>query len=322
MYQEEVIKQPQFLQKGDKVAVISPAYWIDEDVLLQTAEIIKSWGLVPVIGKNTNKQDVEAYAGTAKDRAADLRWALENDDIKAIICSRGGYGSIHLLTRISLALYNQHPKWLIGHGDITILLSAQNAAGVMSIHGPMALQIAGGQQLYTNQLRDVLFGIIPKYEIPGNKNNHPGRATGHLVGGNLSSFSALAGTRYHISQEHNIILFIEEMEESLHAIDRLFYMLRLQGDLERVTGIILGEFFAIRHDLQFDSVEEMLSKHIQIPEIPVCCGFPSGRNTCIPLIMGAPVELDVTKDHATLTFQMRGEQHNYWIDKSEKQLLK
>lgn len=322
MYQEEVIKQPPFLQEGDKVALISPAYWIDEIVLQQAAEIIKSWGLVPIIGKNTNKQDVDAYAGTANDRAEDLRWALEDDDIKAIICSRGGYGAIHLLNRIPLALYNQHPKWLVGHGDITILLSALNAASIMSIHGPMALQIAGGLQFYSNQLRDLLFGIVPKYEIPGNKNNHPGRTTGHLVGGNLSSFSALAGTRYHISPEHNIILFIEEVEESLHDIDRLFYMLRLQGDLERVTGIILGEFFAVRYDLQYDSVEEMLSKHIQDPKIPVCCGFPAGSNSFIPLIMGAPVELEVTPDNSTLTFQMSGEQHYYWIDKSEKQLLK
>jgi muramoyltetrapeptide carboxypeptidase len=112
------------------------------------------------------------------------------------------------------------------------------------------------------------------------------------------------------------------VEESLHDIDRLFYMLRLQGDLERVTGIILGEFFAVRYDLQYDSVEEMLSKHIQDSKIPVCCGFPAGSNSCIPLIMGAPVELDVTPDNSTLTFQMSGEQHYYWIDKSEKQLLK
>lgn len=157
MYQEEVIKQPPFLQEGDKVALISPAYWIDEIVLQQATEIIKSWGLVPVIGKNTNKQDVEAYAGTAKDRAEDLRWALEDDDIKAIICSRGGYGAIHLLNRIPLALYNQHPKWLVGHGDITILLSALNAASIMSIHGPMALQIAGGLQFYSNQARLALW---------------------------------------------------------------------------------------------------------------------------------------------------------------------
>ena len=128
------------------MALISPAYWVPQEALKQAAEIIKEWGLQPVIGPNTNSLNVNAYAGTADERAADLKWALEDNTIKAVFCSRGGYGSDHLLNRIPQECFQQHPKWLIGHGDITVLLYAMAGAGVMCIHGPMAFQIASSQE--------------------------------------------------------------------------------------------------------------------------------------------------------------------------------
>ena len=110
MYQGKRNIQPSFLCKGDKVALVSPAYWVPEEAILQAAEILREWDLVPVIGPHTTSLNVDAYAGTADERAADLLWALEDDSIKAIICSRGGYGSIHLLNRIPIESYRQHPK--------------------------------------------------------------------------------------------------------------------------------------------------------------------------------------------------------------------
>lgn len=102
MFLGKKIVQPPYLKAGDKVALVSPAYWVPQDALKLAAETIRSWGLQPVIGPNTNNLNVNAYAGTADERAADLLWALEDDSIKAILCSRGGYGSIHLLNRIPL----------------------------------------------------------------------------------------------------------------------------------------------------------------------------------------------------------------------------
>lgn len=142
MNQGKKIIQPPYLQAGDKVALISPAYWVPQEALMQAAEVIRGWGLEPIIGPHTNNLNVNAYAGTADDRADDLLWALEGDSIKAVICSRGGYGSIHLLDRIPQENFQQHPKWFIGHGDITMLLYAIAFGGVMCIHGPMAFQIA------------------------------------------------------------------------------------------------------------------------------------------------------------------------------------
>ncbi len=298
--------QPPYLKEGDKVALISPAYWVLEEAILQAAEVLRGWGLQPVIGPHTTSLNVDAYAGTADERAADMLWALEDDSIKAILCSRGGYGSIHLLDRIPLEDYRKHPKWLIGHGDITTLLYTIAGSGVMSVHGPMAFQIAGGQEPASTLTRNILFGTLPQYRIAGNANNRSGHAEGILVGGNLSSYVTITGTKYHHLPEQDVILFIEEVEESLHAIDRLFYTLRLQLDFERVKGIIFGTFSSIKFDLQFGSVEQMLIAHLHDLEIPICCGFPVGSNSCLPLIEGAPCSLDVTPEKAVLTFNIEG----------------
>ena len=126
------------------------------------------------------------------------------------------------------------------------------------------------------------------------------------MGGNLSSYVTITGTKYHHLPEQDVILFIEEVEESLHAIDRLFYTLRLQLGFERVKGIIFGTFSSIKFDLQFGSVEQMLIAHLHELEIPICCGFPVGSNSCLPLIEGAPCSLDVTPEKAVLTFNIEG----------------
>ena len=322
MYQGKKIVQPPYLKEGDKVALVSPAYWVPQEALQQAAETIKGWGLQPVIGPNTNNLNVNAYAGTADERAADLMWALEDDTIKAVVCSRGGYGSNHLLNRIPQECFQQHPKWLIGHGDITVLLYAMAGVGVMCIHGPMAFQIASNQEPATSLTRNILFGTLPQYKISGNPYNRVGHAEGILVGGNLSSFSAIAGTKYHLHPKQDIILFIEEVEESLHGIDRLFYMLTLQQDFERVKGIIFGTFSSIKFDLQYGSVEQMLIAHLHELDIPICCGFPVGCNSCIPLIEGAPCSLDVTTDKAVLSFNMKGSVEPHEVGIANQQLIK
>ena len=322
MYKGKKIVQPPFLKPGDKVALVSPAYWVPQEALQQAADTIRSWGLQPVIGPHTNSLNVNAYAGTADERADDLLWALEDDTIKAVVCSRGGYGSIHLLNRIPQELFQQHPKWIVGHGDITILLYAVAGAGLMCIHGPMAFQIANCQEPASSITRNILFGTLPQYRIPGNPYNRSGHAEGILIGGNLSSYSVIAGTKYNLPPRQDIILFIEEVEESLHSIDRLFYMLTLQQDFERVRGIIFGTFSSIRYDLQYGSVEQMLIAHLRDYEIPVCCGFPVGSNSCIPLIEGAQCALDVMTDRAVLTFNMKGAVEPYEVNLENQQLLK
>jgi muramoyltetrapeptide carboxypeptidase len=322
MYQGKKMIQPSYLKEGDKVALVSPAYWVPQEALQQAADTIRGWGLQPIIGPHTNNLNVNAYAGTADERAADLIWALEDDTIKAVVCSRGGYGSIHLLNRIPAEKFQQHPKWIIGHGDIAILLYAIAGANVMSIHGPMAFQIASSQEPATSITRNILFGTLPQYWIPANPYNRIGHAEGILIGGNLSSISAIAGSRFHLLSKQNVILFIEEVEESLHSIDRLFYSLSLKLNFENVKGIIFGTFNSVRYDLQYGSVEQMLIAHLHNYEIPVCCGFPVGSNSCFPLIEGALCSLDVRGDSATLTYRIKGSVEPYEVDIDTPQLLK
>jgi muramoyltetrapeptide carboxypeptidase len=318
---KEIIIAP-YLKAGDRVALVSPAYWVPEMVIMQAAEVLREWGLQPVIGPHTTSLNVDAFSGTADERAADMLWALEDDTIKAIFCSRGGYGSMHLLNRIPLEKFRQHPKWLIGHGDITMLLYAVAATRTLCIHGPMGFQIASQQEPTTTITRNLLMGILPQYVIPGNPYNRCGHAEGILVGGNLSSYAAISGSKFQMSEDQDIILFIEEVEESLHSIDRLFYMLRLQNSFERVKGIIFGAFNSIRFDLQFGSVEQMLIAHLHDLEIPVCCGFPVGSNSCIPLVEGAPCSLSVTSENSVLTFNIEGTQQTCHIEKPEAMLMK
>jgi muramoyltetrapeptide carboxypeptidase len=314
--------QPLFLIPGDKVALVSPAYWVDQEVIAEAAAVVESWGLQPVIGPNTNCLNANVYAGTADERAADMMWALEDDSIKAIICNRGGYGSIHLLNRISRDSYIKHPKWLIGHGDITTLLYVEAGAGVMSAHGPMAFQLASKLEPCSSIMRDMLFGKVPHYKVPGNPHNQSGHAEGVLIGGNLSSYSAIAGSKFNLPDNQDIILFLEEMEESLHDIDRLFYMLRLQLDFSRVKGIIFGTFSSIRFDLQYSSVEEMLIAHLNDLDIPIACGFPFGGNSCMPLVVGATCKLDVTLEEAVLSFDVAGTQSPVHVKPIDPQLMK
>lgn len=322
MNQGNEIVQPPFLREGDKVAFVSPAYWMPQEAIQQAAEVFKSWGLQPVISPQANRQDVKAYAGTATERAGDLLWAIEDDDIKAIICSRGGYGTLHLLRLIPREKFREHPKWIVGNGDITTLLYGIASQSVQSIYGPMAFQMAFSQGQDAEQLRNLLFGDVPQYHLPSHPRNMCGHAEGVLVGGNLTSFNAVAGTGYYTIPDSDTILFFEEVEESLHNIDRMFYSLMLQKAFWRVKGIIFGMFMAVRYDLEFNSVEHMLVDHLRNLGIPVCCGFPTGSNVCMPLIEGAPCTLDVTPEGTTITFHIEGNRNVVDLQENEQQLMK
>ena len=186
----------------------------------------------------------------------------------------------------------------------------------------MSFQIASNQEPATSITKNILFGTLPQYKIASKPYNRCGHAEGILIGGNLSSYAAITGTKYNHSQKQDIILFVEEVEESLHAIDRLFYTLRLQLDFERVKGIIFGSFNSIKYDLQFGSVEQMLIAHMHDMDIPICCGFPVGSDSCLPLIEGAPCSLDVTADHTSLTFNIDGTSQPYEIIETTPQITK
>lgn len=302
--------KPDYLSAGDKVALISPSYYTDMENVTKTADVLRGWGLEPAIGPNVGKVYEGKYAGTVEERLSDIRWALNDPDIKAIICNRGGYGTIQLINRLGYDELKASPKWLVGFSDITTLHGLLSRAGVMSIHGTMSSFLAkGGTDQTSTLMRDMLMGIVPRYEVPAHPQNIQGRASGVLVGGNLCTFVPNLGSEADIACGKDIILFVEEVEESMHNIDRQMRILQLNGALARCRGIILGEFTDCGTEFTYDSVEAMLHEMLEPYGIPVLCGFPAGHGDVnLPLMMGAPVTMDVRADGATLQFDVDANQ--------------
>ena len=308
--QSSEVVVPQYLQKGDKIAIIAPAYTTPFENVLGAAEIIRSWGYEPVIGTNVGCLEGGKYAGTPKERAADLVSALENPDIKAIICTRGGYGTIHLIELLRPELFAANPKWLVGYSDITTLLEMATCAGVASIHGTMGNTIAkGGEDISCQTLKGLLEGTVPQYELPAHPQNIQGKATGILVGGNICTFAPNIGTWADAGSKEDLILFIEEVGEAMHNVDRQFNILRANGVLDRCKGVILGQFTGCDSEFDYGSVEEMLNIYLKDYDIPVLCGFPAGHGEPnLPLATGASATIDVRADGATVSFNIPGTQ--------------
>jgi len=302
--------KPDYLRAGEKVALISPSYFTPMENVEKTAEVLRGWGLEPVIGPNVGKVVDGKYAGTVDERVSDIRWALNDPSIKAIICNRGGYGTIQLIDQLTLAELRESPKWLVGFSDISTLHGLQSRAGVMSIHGTMSSFLAkGGTDKTSTLMRDLLLGNVPRYELPAHKENIQGKGSGVLVGGNLCTFVPNLGSQADATEGRDLILFVEEVEESMHNIDRQMRILQMNGVLNRCKGVILGEFTDCGTEFTYDSVEAMLHEMLKEYNIPVLCGFPAGHGDVnLPLVMGAPVTIDIREDGATLQFDIEGTQ--------------
>ena len=308
--------RPPFLKHGDKVAVISPSYApsAEKDTTVAAAcRLMTQWGLVPVLGAHVYhpdslQQDLGIKGRALPDRLSDLRWALRDSAIKAIIPTRGGYGAIHLVDSLDLADFRAHPKWLTGYSDITNLHLASLAAGVMSIHGNMCIDFwkRGADNPANRALQQLLFGTPPCYNLPPHALNVPGGARGLFVAGNMITLEALMGTSWDFPRDEPVILFLEEIDETMHAVDRLMNMLLKQGRLANVRGIVFGGFTSCKPDLKFPSIEAMLQTYVQGLGIPVCFGFPAGHvEINMPLIEGAQAELTVAADGTRLQFYMQ-----------------
>ncbi len=300
---------PPFLVPGDRIALLSPSYYTPRANADSAAAVLRSWGYEPVIGANFGKLYDGQYAGTLEERLSDLREALRDTSVRAIICARGGYGSIKMIDSLSAADFVSNPKWLVGYSDITTQLGMSVASGVMCIHGTMGNSIAEGrgEDVSSRALKALLEGEIPAYSLPAHPCNIPGRASGVLVGGNLCTFEANLGSWADVISRGGIILFLEEVGEDMHHIDRLFYVLTMHGLLDRCRGIILGDFTDCRREFDSSSVEEMLAKYLVGKNIPLMCGFPAGHESVkMPLVMGSRATMEVTAEGASLEFDIPG----------------
>ena len=307
--------KPDFLKSGDKVALISPSYFTPMETIEKAAAVFRSWGFETVIGPNVDKVLDGKIGGTVEERVSDIRWALVDPSIKAIFSNRGGYGTIQLIDQLPFDEVKAGQKWIIGFSDISTLHGFWNRAGVMSMHATMGTFLAnGGTDVTSTMMRDLLLGKVPRYEVPAHEQNILGRASGVLVGGNLCTFAPNIGTWADATKGNNLILFVEEIGENMRNIDRQMRMLKMNGVFNRCRGIILGEFVSCGKDFTDEngdviSIEAMLHDLLAEYHIPVLCGFPAGHDDInLPLVMGAPVTIDVRTDGATLEFDIDGEQ--------------
>ena len=297
---------PAFLQKGDKVTVISPSSIIEPDILAGGIKCLKSWGLNVSKGRFVRGK-YGNFAGTVKQRLGDLQRAMDDPDCKAIFCSRGGYGANNLLAQLDFTKFRQSPKWLIGFSDITALHCRIQSEGFASLHAPMLKHlIEEGADDYCNQaIHDILFGINAQqhYQCKGNPLNHTGKAEGIIRGGNMAVWHGLLGTPYDINPA-GTILFVEDVGEKPHAIERMFYNLKLSGFLDKLSGLIICQFTEFEEHKQlgkelYPALADMLKEY----HYPICFGFPVGHVPMnLPIIEGAQVELKVSKKEVSLKF--------------------
>lgn len=297
---EKEILFPPSLESGDKIAILSPSSPVKEEYIDGAYAFLQAQGFTPVVMTYAKGPSSGSYASEAENRLRDFFKAWDDPTIKAVLCSRGGYGAVHLLRHIDPLRLRHSPKWLIGYSDISALHAALLRAGVASIHGPMAKHLTEeGADEATNYLLRILRGDFPvAYHIEANPKNRFGEAKGILAGGNLAVLHGLAGTCFDIISEETV-LFIEDISEAIYAVERMLYRILLSGGFEKIKGLIVGRFTEYRADKNYETMEEMISGFIVregLTHLPVAFNFPVGHvKENYPLIEGAEVTLTVNE---------------------------
>lgn len=294
---------PPYLQKGDTIAIVATARKNIEDNLQPAISWLKNWGLEVVIG-NTIGLDHNQLAGTDEQRAADFQAQLDNPNIKAIWCVRGGYGTIRMIDLLDFSKFKEHPKWIIGFSDVTVLHSHLNTLGYASIHGIMPVSAKASQEA-KETLRKALFGEPLQYKLPCENMNRLGVAKGELVGGNLSILYSLFGSESAIDCTDKI-LFMEDLDEYLYHMDRMMMNLKRNGCLESLKGIIVGGMTKMKDNEipwgknALEIIDDVTKKY----NIPIIYNFPAGHMADNrALIFGRQIYMEVNSLESNVVFE-------------------
>jgi len=295
---------PPFLRSSDQIRIISPSGSINPEFIDGAKKVISDWGLHVTEGEFA-RAEYGRFAGTKEQRILDLQHALDDPNVKAILCSRGGYGLSQIIDKIDFTGFVQSPKWLIGFSDVTILHNAITKHGIASIHGIMAKHLSDTAiNPYPSELlHKVLFGTLPSYSIPSHELNRAGVYTGKLIGGNLSVLMGLRGSQFDLDYSNNI-LFIEDIAEKPYHIDRMMQNLRFSGVLSQLSGLVVGQFSDCDEDpLMMKTIDEIIFDAVSEYNYPVCFNFPAGHvDYNLPLIIGANASLSINKNESKLIF--------------------
>ncbi len=297
---------PPFLKPGDTVGLISPAGKIHFDVVQKAEKYLSEYGFSSLIGTHA-LDSWHQFAGEDEYRAEDFNAMLHNPKVKAIWCTRGGYGAIRLMGKVDFEILKTNPKWLIGFSDVTVFHSLlQNSLGIKSIHGPMPINLEVIDPL-TSGL-DTLFQMLQNRcedQIrPYHPLNRSGEAKGQLIGGNLTILHGLMGTPLDF-QPQGKILFIEEVGEYLYHLDRMLQVMKLAGKFHQLTGLIVGQMTEVKDSpTPFGaSAYEIISRAVEGYDFPVVFDFPAGHsNPNMPIMLGAEIKLKVTKSFSNFIY--------------------
>lgn len=302
---------PEPIKPGDKIALISPASVVNEEYVYSAIDRLMQRGYEPVLMPAAIGKESGSFAATKDERLIDLLDALQDPEIKAILCTRGGYGCAQLLSNISYNIVANNPKWLIGFSDVSALLAMFYRSKIASIHGPMAKHLTTMPE--DDPSTQALFQLLEnggkfEYTVPSHKYNLPGEAIGILRGGNLAVLNDLANTPYDllsIKDGEDVILFLEDISEPIYKVNRMLYRLLINGDLNNVKGLILGQFTEYKPDKNFRTMEDMINDFLKTAlcqnPIPVVYKFPTGHTDYnLPLVEGARISLSVSENNVRI----------------------
>ena len=299
--------RPANLQLGDSVAILAPAGLLKgrQQAIESAQDLLKSWGLVPVLGVHLFNQN-NHFAGTDAQRFRDFQQALDTPEIRAIWCARGGYGTMRIADNLNFEGFKKSPKWLIGYSDITVLHNKVNNLGYETLHAMMAVNMEQNKTIENSidSLKAALFGNLSTYSLASNKANRLGDAKGVLIGGNLTLLTAQLGSATQLDTRDKI-LFIEEIGEYKYHIDRMMQSLKRAGYFEHCAGVVVGDMIEIKSNSPAwgSSTEALIMEVLKNYEFPVAFGIPSGHapeNRA--LIFGRSIELSVSKSQTVIRF--------------------
>lgn len=306
------MKIPPSLQKGDTIGIVSTARKISKSELQPALDMLTDWELNWVLGASIGAE-ADQFAGDDLLRANDFQMMLDNPQIKAIWCARGGYGSVRIIDQLDFTFFKNNPKWIIGYSDVTVLHSHIHKLGVASLHAQMCLEFENKTEDTRETLRQALFGnsytIACPSQHPLNRN---GQTTGELVGGNLSILYSLCGSPSALDTKDKI-LFLEDLDEHLYHIDRMMQNLKRNGMLKDLKGLIVGAMsdmkdHTIAHGFASNrpfgkTAEEIIHDVVKAYNYPVVFNFPGGHildNRA--LLFGQQAEFSVAEDKIKLKF--------------------
>jgi len=277
---------PEKLVVGDKIGIISTARKITIEELKPPIKTLESWGLKVVLGANLFQED-DQFSGTVDQRTNDLQIMIDDNSIKAILCARGGYGTVQIIDAINFTNLKKNSKWIVGYSDATVLHSHLNNLGMASLHATMPINFEGNTNESLWSLKNALFGNLNNVECKAHPLNKFGKIEGDVVGGNLSILYSLLGSSSDIDTIGKI-LFIEDLDEYLYHIDRMMMNLKRNGIFGNLKGLIIGGMSDMNdNSIPFGkTAEQIILDYTKGYDFPICFGFPAGHladNRCLIL---------------------------------------